>query len=239
MKYIEVIVLINILIHISFIRLSNFIMRRKNKILPIIISVLLDGVYVTLYLLIPEKIESFKYIFILVLSILPFISKNLSTSLFNTLIYLMLNFILGGLSEIIINIIKFPWVILICLIGINLLFVLYDLYKRINIKDYSTLFDIMIIYNKEVLYLKGFCDTGNLLITNENIPVIFINNKYKIGSYYKDIIVKTVTGSKNISLYKIDSLAIKIKGKYVKKDVYISFSEIKWDVLFGLTLLGG
>ena len=233
MKYIEVIVLINILIHFSFIRMSNFIMRRKNRWLPIILSILLDVVYVILYLLIPEKVESLKYIVILVLSILPFISKSLTTTLFNTIIYLMFNFILGGFSEIMMNIVNHYLLVLLCLVVINILFTLFAVYKKIHIKERKHLYDILVFDNKQKYEFKGFCDTGNLLVTDGNIPVVFINKKYKIGKYYKNMMVNTISGNKEIELFKIDKFMIKVNEKYVKRDVYISFVDIRWDVLFG------
>lgn len=239
MKYIEVIVLINILIHISFIRLSNFVMRRKNNWITIVLSCLLDGIYVVLYLLMPEHVEFLKYLMILILSILPFIGRSLTTTLFNTIIYLMFNFILGGFSGLMIKIINHSLVVIICLIVINLAFGFYSIYRRFHINDKKNLYDIIIIDSNKTFYMKGFYDTGNMLVTDNNIPIIFLNKKYKIGKYYKKITINTISGSNEIELFKIDCLRIKINEKYIKKDVYISYSDISWDVLFGSDLLGG
>ena len=76
-------------------------------------------------------------------------------------------------------------------------------------------------------------------MTDNNIPVVFVNKKYKVGKYYKDILVNTITGSKEIKLYKVNGFKIKINEKYIEKDVYISFTDLRWDALFGEALLGG
>ena len=74
MKYIELIVLLNILIHVSFIKLSNFIMKRKNNWILILLTSIVDGIYIVMYLLIPEEVESIKYLVIMFLAIIPFVN---------------------------------------------------------------------------------------------------------------------------------------------------------------------
>ena len=45
--------------------------------------------------------------------------------------------------------------------------------------------------------------------------------------------------NKNIPIYAVKSFKIKIKNKYVKKDVYIAYGDIAFNVMFGSNLLGG
>ena len=38
---------------------------------------------------------------------------------------------------------------------------------------------------------------------------------------------------------KIESFKINLNDKYIEKDVYIAYSDINYDVMFGCDLLGG
>ena len=51
--------------------------------------------------------------------------------------------------------------------------------------------------------------------------------------------INTVSTNKQIPIYEVDSFKIKIKNKYVKKDVYIAYGDIAFNVMFGTDLLGG
>lgn len=239
MKYIELIVLLNILIHVSFIKLSNFIMKRKNNWILILLTSIVDGIYIVMYLLIPEEVESIKYLVIMFLAIIPFVNKRLSNTLFSSVIYLMFNFILGGFSGIVYNIVNHYIVVIFCLFTIYLVFASYALYKRYFIKEKRLLYEILINDNKQEYKFIGFCDTGNFLVTDENIPIVFLKNNYKIGKYFKDIEIKTVSIVKRIAIYKVESFQIKINNTYYKKDVFIAYSDINYDVMFGYILLGG
>lgn len=239
MKYIELIVALNILIHINFIKLSNFIMNRKNNWILISISSLIDGLYVTCYLLIPQKVDSFRYLIILILSILPFVNRRTTVTLFSCIIYLMFNFILGGFTGIIINIINYYFIVLVGLIFINLIFCLYAVFRRNNVNNKSLIYKIIINENDKDYLLLGFCDTGNFLKTDNNIPIVFVNRKYKFGRYYKTILIQTVGQKYEIGIYKLNSFKICVNNKYIKKDVYISYSDISYDCLFGCDLIGG
>ena len=237
MRYIELIVLLNILIHFTFVRLTNFIMNKKNKYLLIIISILLDAIYVCLYLLLPERINSYKYIIVLALAIIPFLGNRITITLCLTLIYLMLNFILGGTSGIMIKIINHYIIVVVCLLVINLLVVIYIFIKNRNFSNRKLIFEVQIEFKGQKLILEGFFDTGNFLLTDNNIPVVFVKKQYHIGNYYKDILIQTVGSSYKISLYKIDSFKIKVNNKFIEKDVYIAYSNISYDVMFGSALL--
>jgi hypothetical protein len=71
------------------------------------------------------------------------------------------------------------------------------------------------------------------------IPIVFVKEKYKIGNFYKTIDVKTVNDVKKVEIYLIDVFKVKIKNRYITKDVYISFVDINYDVMFGIDILGG
>lgn len=239
MRYIEIIIALNLAVHILFIRIANYLLKQKNNKLLILFSSVIDIIYTLLYLLFPYELEVYKYIFILLISILPFIGKGLIKALLSMIIYFMLNFMLGGTSELIYNIISNFYAVLISLLIINVAFIIYAIYKRLNISLNNLNYDIIIKHNNKKLNLKGYCDTGNFLTTDNNIPVVFINQKIKIGKYKKNIIINSVSVKKEINLYEVESFLIKINNKYVKKDVYLAHADISCMVMFGLDILGG
>lgn len=192
-----------------------------------------------MYIYMPYKLEPYRYIFIFIISITPFITKGVTKALMGSLVYLMLNFTLGGSAEILYNILNNFYSVLISLFIMLLLLSIFAVYKKINISPKSLEYEISITDNKHSLYLNGYCDTGNFLTTDENIPVVFINKKFEIGKYKKSIIIQTVSTKKYINLYEINEFKIKIKNKYIKKDVYIAFADINHMAMFGLNLLGG
>ena len=203
------------------------------------ISSIIDIIYTTLYLLIPYQLEDYKYVFIILISIIPFLKKGITKALLSSLVYLMLNFTLGGISEQIYLIINNFWAVFIALLSMMILFLFIKIYKKIHFKHNELLYSIEIIDNKKILKLKGYCDTGNFLVTDNNIPVVFINKKYKIGNYKKSINVNTVSTKRPIRLYEVESFKIEINGKYIKKDIYLAYGDISFSIMFGLDLLGG
>lgn len=42
-----------------------------------------------------------------------------------------------------------------------------------------------------------------------------------------------------IPIFEVKSFKIKIKNKYVQRDVYLAFGDIAFNVMFGSNLLGG
>lgn len=239
MRYIEIIALVNLFIHVCFIVISNYLFKSKNKKISILISCILDVIYVSLYLLVPYELEKFKYIVIFIISITPFITNGFTKALLQALIYMMLNFCLGGTAEVLYNIINNFYSVLIAIFLIIILFSIYALYKRIHFNHKSLLYEIYIEDKNKKLKLKGFCDTGNFLKTDENIPVVFIKNGIEIGEYKKDIYINTVSTKSKISLYEVKRFKIKLNKRFVKKDVYIAFADISFNAMFGLDILGG
>ena len=88
-------------------------------------------------------------------------------------------------------------------------------------------------------FLEGYCDTGNFLNANDNIPIIFVNKRIKIGKYKNEIIINSLSTKKKIRIYTVDDFKIRINDRLVSKDVYIAYGNIKYDIMFGLDLLGG
>lgn len=239
MNYIEIIVLINVVIHYGLSRVSGYILGVKINKFLLFSSVILDCLYVVLYVLLPYEFEPYKYILIFLIAILPCLNKGIIRCLFYALIYLMLNFTLGGITEIVYKTISNFISVVISLFIILLICILILLYKRNKVNYDRLMYDIIISFNKKNIKLKGFCDTGNFLRDDDLIPIVFVKEKYKMGNFYKTIDVKTVNDVKKVEIYLIDVFKVKIKNRYITKDVYISFVDINYDVMFGIDILGG
>jgi hypothetical protein len=112
-------------------------------------------------------------------------------------------------------------------------------YKKQKVNYDSLMYDVIIKFNKKSVKLKGFCDTGNFLRSDDLIPIVFVNEKYKVGKSFKSINVNTINDLKVMDTYIIDDFKIKIKNKYISKDVYIVYVDIKYDAMFGIDILGG
>lgn len=239
MKYIELIVILNVVIHLCFVRIAYYLLRIKPNLIAIHISGLFDGIYILLYIFIPYQIEAYRYICIIIVSLTPFITKGPTKALFLCLIYLMLNFTLGGSAGILYRMINHFSVVLICLGGILVLFSCYAIYKRFHFRPDILEYEVMIEDENRVIYLSGFCDTGNFLTTEDNIPIVFLKKNIQIGHYYKTISINSLSTTKSIPIFAVKSFRIKIKNKYVKKDVYLAYGDIAFNVMFGSNLLGG
>lgn len=239
MRYIEIIILVNLTIHICFIIVANFILKQKKNIIMISISCILDIIYIFMYIYIPYELDSYKYILVFIISFIPFITKGIIKALMSSLIYLMLNFTLGGSAEILYNTLNNFYSVIISLILILFIFSIIAVYKKTHISVNNLVYEIVVTDDNHSIYLNGYCDTGNFLSTDENIPIVFINNKIDIGKYKKSILIQTVSIKKYINLYEIKEFKIKINNKYIKRDVYIAFADINYMAMFGINVLGG
>lgn len=218
---------------------ANYIFKQKKNRLMIFLSCILDIIYILMYVYIPYILEPYRFVFIFIISVLPFVTKGLIKALMLSLVYLLLNFTLGGSAGILYKIINNFYAILISLFIILLIISICSLYKKTHSYNSSFIYPVFISDGIHSFYLEGYCDTGNFLTTDENIPIVFLNRKISIGRYKRNIIVTTVSTKKEIMLYEVKEFKIKIKNKYVKRDVYIAYADISHMVMFGLNILGG
>lgn len=240
MNYIEIIVLINVIIHYGLTVITGYISSIKINQILLFVSVILDIIFVLLYLYIPYQFEPYKYIFILLIAIIPSINKGSIRCLFYTLIYLMLNFTLGGITDIIYSYINNFSAIILALIFIVVITLFVYVYKKQKLNYDKFIYDVILEFDKKVVKLKGFCDTGNFLKNDDLIPVVFVNKIYSMGKFVKKINISTINSNDFVEIYIINSFKIKINKKFVKKDVYIAFVDTgNNDVMFGIDILGG
>lgn len=214
-------------------------MKTKINYYTTIISCFFDGIYILFYLYFPYELEVYRYLVIVLLSIIPFIHKGLRKCLMLLLVYWMLNFCLGGSSEVLFNIMNHYCVVFICLGVVILIGIIYAIYKKYHFNPEELEYDILIEDGNKKYYLTGFCDTGNFLLSDDNIPIVFIRKNIKMGKYVKTISINSVSNKSLIPIYEVESFKIKINNKYIKKDVYIAYGDIAFNVMFGSSLLGG
>lgn len=239
MNFIEILILVNVYIHFELCVISGYVASVKISKKLLFLSILLDVFFVILNAYFPYQFEPYKYIFIVLISIIPSVNKGGYRCLFFSLIYLMLNFTLGGITDLIYNVINNIWALFISLflIGVTITFII--IYKRQKVNYDKLFYEVSIEYESKVIKLKGFCDTGNFLQYDDMIPIVLINDKYKMGSVYKQIKLNTINFSSNVDMYKVDKFIIKINNKEKLKDVYVVYISMKYDAMFGIEILGG
>lgn len=240
MNYIEIILAVNGLISFLLLKNCTILIGVKLKKKAYFFALLLDAIYMLAYLLFPLVISKFEYLFIIILSIIPFINLGKITAFKAMIIYLVENMMLGGISEIVYIASFFHWYyVLVIIIVIIIISFIYKETTKNHFNIDSICYEIKIIHNNQIFFLKGFCDTGNFLLDDAYIPIVFIDEKIKIGEKIKSINCLSVGGSKEITLYDVDKFYIKINNQFIKKNVHLAKSKLKYDVMFGISLLGG
>src|SRR5574344_1877881 len=118
MRYIETFLIYGVVIHIIFVKISAMLLGIKVRKGLLGISILLDIVYMLLYVYLPYEIEAYQVLFILIITVLPFISKSIKEMILGSFLYLLGNFSLGGISEIFYHscFFSFVWVLFFLLI---------------------------------------------------------------------------------------------------------------------------
>lgn len=238
MIYIELFLAIGFLIHLVFLKLTKIVIGVKTNVILVIISLVIDSVYMLLYAYIPSLIEGYESFFVLTISITPFIKNRLKTGIIGVFFYFVMNFALGGIATIqFITTLNSFYVLIVLIVTLFILTIVVNYLRRYFKNDPSFVYDILIKYEGRNYYLKGYLDSGNFLCDDKLIPIVFTN--LKIGSYVSNIKVNSVSTTREIPLYKIDYFGIKRGKKYYEKKVYVAWSEIHYDVMFGLDILEG
>ena len=145
MKYIEIIILINVLIHFIFVRIAYFLLKLKMNNITCVISCFLDGIYVLFYLISPYELEKYKYLCITFISVFPFIHKGPTKCLMLMLVYLMLNFTLGGSAGILFSIMNHFSSVIICLGILLFLVCIYAVYKKYHFDPSELEYEVLVL----------------------------------------------------------------------------------------------
>lgn len=238
--YIEYILISNIIIHILIIYSIALIIGIKINKLLLMISSILDSIYMILYIYFPYYLENIKYFIGIILSLIPFINKDKGNIFRGTILYYLLNISLGGEAYLLFKILKLEYyhIIILSLILFISIYFYKSIYKY-NIKTNHLFYDVIIKDKKNTIKLKCYLDTGNIIVSDDLLSIIFLDKKYKIGTYKGKVLSKSVGGNNYIDIYCVDEIYIKINKKYIKRDAYLAFSELKYDGIFGIGLLGG
>lgn len=215
--YLEALLGVNSLIHYNFSILSYRFFNYHYRKIRIIISIILDNVLV---LLSTERSLLYeRYIIIFIVSMITFGKKFKPF-----ILYLLLNFLLGGIAGLW-NLGLYYQYLLIIVLSYGLI-ALGEIYIS-NSSGVRNLYHEIIINGHNIL---GFLDTGNDLMV-DGIPVIFLK-KYIDLPFYKTIKYKTVMGSDKLDIYLGN---IFINDKEVK--CFIAFKDIDYECLLNVNLL--
>ena len=132
----------------------------------------------------------------------------------------------------------------------NLTFIFEKVTKHIKfkIKTNNLIYPITLFSNGKSLKINAYLDTGNLL-NYSGLPVVIINldsflklNNINLIEYLTlncdKILTNTVTGSKQLNMFKIDKLELKIDGKtrtFTSPYVAVNrqFTKTNYDALLG------
>lgn len=218
--YVEKIVLLNVIIHLSIVfivvYLTNNTINKKGLFIGSIIGV------INLYLYFFVNIMYIHYICFFLIVLITF--KDIKS----TLLYLMLNFILGGISGVVnISINYYYEVIVACTLVIFLLVYL--------LKNKSDSYKIIINDN---IY-KCFYDTG-CIINIGLTPIIIVNENLNLDlEFFTTIEINTIAGTTIHEVYKANNIYLLNNNKKIEKYCLIIISKIDYEVIVGKNFLGG
>lgn len=221
--YIEKIVVLNVLIHILLILGVRYLTNNKTSLLKTIISIIIG--IINLYFFFLCNLGILHYFIFLIIGILPFYNIK------STLLYLMFNIILGGITGIINLSINYYYevIFLSCFVIFILIYILKKDIKHIN---------VIINTDKEYKF-KCFYDTG-CIINIGFTPVIVLNEKYNINlEYFTSIDINTIAGCTKHKVYKANNVYLLNKNKKIEKHCLIILSNIDYEVMIGKNFLGG
>lgn len=221
--YIEKIVIINVLIHLLLILATRYLTNNKINKNKTIISIVIGIINLYFYFLF--NLYLLHYVIFIITSILPF--KNIKS----TLLYIILNFILGGVTGVVnLSISYFYEVILLCSI---IMFIFIYILKKDNKQ-----INIIIKTDKEYMF-KCFYDTG-CLINIGLTPVVVLSDKFDINlEYFTNIKINTIAGETLHNVYKAKNVYVVDNNSKIEKHCLIIISNIDYEVIVGKNFLGG
>ncbi len=242
-QYIEYVFIENLIINILILILIKKVSRKDCKKLNLGLSAIITSTYSclsytyqdTLNTLFIKILVSFIYIYI------AFKPKNIKTFIRLIMYYILIYFIFIGIIISLTLILKinipnlvFKWLVYIASIVLTygVCKIMWKVWKK-NIKKDELLIDIK-IYNCNI---RAFVDTGNTVKGSNNLPVIFINEKYKkvlkneLEKENKEMLkIDTINGSKICYTYLIKNVNFKVnKNQIVVDKINIAFTDMLKD----------
>lgn len=220
--YIEKVLVFNILIHLLLV--ITIIFLTNNKVLKrnILIGIILGTINLLFYLKTQNNIP--KLVFVIV----PFITFY---NIKSTLLYLMLNICLGGVTGVINLSFEYYYeVIFLFSIIISLI--------TIFLRNNTNKLIVIINADKEHKFIS-FYDTG--CIVNFGLtPIIILNEKFNIKlSYFSEITINTISGETKHKVYKAKNIYLMQNNEKIEKHCLIIKAKIDYDVIVGKNFIGG
>ncbi len=224
--YIEKIIILNIIIHLLLVVTTNFITSNKSKKKLIVISTILGSGNLFCSLFYPNTMYTYSYFIVIIISFISFFNIK------STLIYLMLNFILGGISGVVNLSINYYYEVII----ISTIVILFIIFYFKN--QHCNEFKIIIKENKEYK-LNAFYDSG-CLINIGLTPIIILNEKFDIDlEFFTTFNVDTIGGTTTHKVYKANNIFLIENNKKIEKQCLIIKANIAYDVIIGKNFIGG
>ncbi len=174
---------------------------------------------------------------IIAICLITFHKHKVKTSL----LYLAFNIMLGGMAEILyLGGILNGYILLISLVFLLCLLMIYKIVFK-GIKSKNLIYQLIIIENKKKIVLDAYLDTGNFLQDYNNNPVIVVNKRFK--NYFKrpssTVPCQTVNNISYMNTYKFEKGYIKLNNHYKEIEGSIVFSNIAFEGMIGLDIIGG
>lgn len=227
-QYIEYIFIESFIINIFLLLLIKNISKTKIKKLNLLISAIVVSTYSCITNIYEEVLNIFivKILIAFLFIYIAFVPKNIKSYLVFVMYYLLIYFVFIGnvisftlLFNVNISSILIKWVIYTISILVTYVVseIMWKVWKR-NIKKDNFAIDIKILD----MCIKAFVDSGNTIKGIDNLPVIFIKDKYKsqmnkmLINSKKDILkVDTINGSKLYEVYLIKNILLKKSSKEI------------------------
>lgn len=224
--YIEIVLFVNIVIHLLtlfLIKETNYLRVSKLFYLTIPFDLLYMILYINGY-----DVTFFKYFMPLLYVFLSF-KTNLYTYIKIYIIYLIFNYLLGGITTTI-NISGNLGYFILFIIGLTLSLVLYCIFKK---KDIYKTYKIRFFFKENEYKIEAFFDTGCDLFY-KGYPVIILNRKFHFKIKTFDKITFTSGSGNNIEdIYLLNNVFIENK----KIKCYCIFLDIEYDAIIGNNII--
>ncbi len=260
--YIESFLIQNILINFCLLKLVKITTHCKTSFFKMLLSSIVGAafsVFVVIFLK-NNLLHNIVKLLCGILMILLAFKGSKKQTIFNFILLFIYTYAFGGFitsissktfvtSFGIVTASKFS-IELVCVIIIALTFIFEKVTKHIKfkIKTNNLIYPITLFSNGKSLKINAYLDTGNLL-NYSGLPVVIINldsflklNNINLIEYLtlncEKILTNTVTGSKQLNMFKIDKLELKIDGKtrtFTSPYVAVNrqFTKTNYDALLG------
>lgn len=238
MVYIEEIIAIDVLIHLSFVYLTDIFCIERVRLFNLILSISINILLIFFYLY-GYKNMLLTYGIILLISFSAFFKLNLKAMIREVFVYFSFNFLFGGLASVLYlsDRLKF-WEILLLFILLNMIIIIYHLIYNGYFQLKGLLYKVILEEKNHKYVIRGYLDTGNFMLHNE-IPILVLSKKYHIGKKVAVDEAYTISGNKTIELYKVDHVYVYSNKRYSERNAYIAYSKLHFDAMFGIKFLEG